>query len=286
METWRPKLIASIMADNDWVQAQKQDLQKNVKDLAHKKECCNCRLLCYASDTINLLCHHAHCFDCVSDRLERLTGYLEKRNINLPILKNLMVCSRCHKPTAVSLDTVAAKRIAQQDRGGRARYTISSNASEIRSVVRSYYQNQRRSLLGKFQFKGLWPFERPRFTSCEDGSETLPVDLRELENLDACSSREGEVRDVELYLEDWSFDTVDGDPLGWHYAFNWPKHESEWTYVASATTLVRRRRMYRASILLKVGKGERIQDYIPTNTRLSSYSTSNPYYKQTSGVKM
>lgn len=275
--------MASIEADNAWVQAQKQDLQRNVKDLAHKKECCNCRLLCYASDTINLLCQHAHCFDCISDRLERLTGYLEKRNINFPILKNLMVCSRCHKPTAVSHDTVATKRIAQQDRGGRARYVVSPNAAEIRSNVRSYYQNQRRSILGKFQFRSLWPFERPRFTSCEEGCETLPVDLRALENLDAGNGNDSQAQDVELYLEDWSFDTVDGDPLGWHYAFNWPKHESEWTYVASATTFVRRRRMYRASIVLKLSK----DDYMASSPRISSsYSGSNPYHKQSSGVKM
>mgnify|MGYP000035055632 CR=1 FL=1 len=291
METWRPKLMASIKADNNWVSHQKQDLQKNVKDLAHKKECCNCRLLCYASDMIVLLCQHAHCFDCVSDRLERLTGYLEKRNIYLPILKNLMVCSRCHKPTSVSLDTLATKRIAQQDRGGRARYVISANATELKSTVRSYYQNQRRSILGKFKFKALWPFERPRFTSCEPGQETKSVDLRALERLSSCSSSNannnnssnGDYQPVgndnsggvfnnvsnsssqqgsaetELYLEDWSYDTVDGDPLGWHYAFNWPKNENEWTFVASAATFVRRRRMYRASITLKMSRGEIVE---------------------------
>lgn len=280
--------MASIRAENNWVAQQKQDLQRNVRDLAHKKECCHCKLLCYSSDMIVLLCQHAHCFDCVSDRLERLTGYLERRNIALPILKNLMVCSRCHKPTAVTYDTVATKRIAQQDRGGRARYAISANATELKSTVRSYYQNQRRSILGKFKFKALWPFERPRFTSCEPGCETKAVDLRALESLNLRAAGGGEAgEETELYLEDWCYDTVDGDPLGWHYALNWPKTAEEWTFVASATTFVRRRRMYRASITLKLGRGE-LLDYaagggdggaVNSNRELSKIS----YYRNGSG---
>ena len=255
METWRNKLLSSINVENAWIAERRDALQRDIKNLAHQMECSSCQLRCYEADMVMPACKHPHCFDCVSDRMERQCGYFERKHPELydryPILKNLMVCCQCHTPALVRAKS-HGYRIAQQDRGNREEFQVDLRAN-LHTNVRSYYQNQRRSLFGKFSFKGLYFFERARFTAAGDGQDGLKaVNLRRMERLDG--SRSG--HHVEIFLEDWSYDRQTGDPLGWQYAVNWPKNEHEWANVASALTFVRRRKMFRASIRISMDADE------------------------------
>lgn len=243
MEPWRQRLEQGFHSLNKKAQNTVKDISHSLRDTMSEVECEQCKLKCLEADMLILPCKHAQCIDCVVDQLERLVGYFERNQPDCAlrfakVLKHILVCSRCHQVCVTQTRRAFSNTLHSKDgrTQGREIYEVDTALTEVLSrgsAVEQCFQNERRTLLGKFSARSLFPFERRPFTNHKN-------EAFDMQGIDVLLSQKNK-----LWVEDWTFDKSSGNPQGWYYAFNWP---SGWEHQPSAATFVRRRLLMRASI--------------------------------------
>lgn len=258
MEPWRTHLESAFATLNKKTSRTIEAVSDSLKAAMSSFECEHCQIKCFEADMLALPCGHHHCNDCLTDQLERSVGYLE-RNYPAKQFKEegILICSKCHEVCAVKRKTVFSGVLHSKDREALGRVVFEVNRTlteQLRkgSEVKKCYENQRRTLLGRFNSASLMPFERNAFSKWDpttrDDSK-VPVDMIAESGRYTSKELDANVRDAgKIWIEDWTFDKSCGDPQGWQYAFNWPQSDEKWKLEPSASTFVRRRLLVRACI--------------------------------------
>lgn len=256
MQAWRTRLLNELLSANDKATKEKEALWKRMVMMSPQAHCAHCQQKCFSADGLVLKCTHFHCFDCLSDMLERQKGYFERqKNTKLletySVLLSIVVCTDCHIPCCVVPRNTYLDRFGQKERGLRGTFVIDGATSDTLAStsnhrIYEYYENQWRSLLGKF--KPTKNFLRPPHS--DKHGKPLTQSVEDINGYDGTET-DGV---IETFLEDWCCDVRRGDPQGWHYCTYWPKTEKEWVYAPSAGTFVRQRLKRRTSIKLAASR--------------------------------
>jgi hypothetical protein len=254
MEPWRQHLEAGFAALNKKTSRVVETVSDSLKAAMSNMECEHCQLKCFDADMLVLPCAHHHCNDCITDQLERLVGFMERRYPHLynetSAIDGILVCSKCHEVCVVKSKTVFSGCLHSKDRGNARRIVFEIDQDrtlQLRngSEVRRGFENQRRTPLGRFCSSSLLPFERHPFTRSER-NEVLDFEKIDLEL----------AQNRKCWIEDWTFDKSCGDPQGWQYATNWSNKKNDWSFEPSALKFVRRRLLIRACVSELALKGK------------------------------
>ena len=245
MEGWVQNLQGQFEALNS-AAAERIEKQRNLlKSSLRQTPCGKCGTQTLDGDLVRFGCkkkesgdnrRHVMCFDCVGDALERQRGYLErfhaKVSTDSPIFKDVVLCYECHTPHVIHQKSVFDTGFNQTQLKvkGRVHYSVSdrlTKALDGKYKVHVCEEKMTRGLLSKF---------RPK------RGETLP---RADESPGAS----------QIWLENWTCDTNEGDPQGWLYARDWPgtfmfERGGAWHLTPSMSTFVRQRRLYRTAVTL------------------------------------
>lgn len=250
MEPWRQHLELGFAALNRKTNKTVGEVSDSMKAAMSNVECEHCQIKCFEADMLVLPCSHHHCFDCITDQLERLLGYFERSHRadiaqKFPaVLGSLMVCSRCHQISVLKKKIEFSGSLQSRDRGalGRVVFTVDKEKTKTISSkceVKCFFENQRR-LMGKFSKRNLFPIERGPATRV-DSEANQKVDLDTIDAELTASKK--------IWLEDWEYDKSCGNPQGWQYGpVTWPVKNVGWVLEPSLGTFVRRRLMLRCCI--------------------------------------
>jgi len=258
MDTWKDHLVSRLRKLNQRVDDARHEVLQKFKNSSTWAEvaCANCDQKCFEADTLILPCKHAHCFDCIEDALERRLGQLDsaaQRNYKQLLkikdwwdeLSRVVICSTCRGVSAVVMKMAYSGRLDAKQQGCRSRKTYQVDADLTKelsasSEIHTHFENERRSLLGRFNERSLYStFERPKIS--DDKGRLL--DLSKINHdLEAMGG---------VWLDDWTIRKDARYPQGWTYAFNWLEDVRQYKAVPSAATFVRRRQMQRVSVKLR-----------------------------------
>lgn len=256
MQSWQIRLRDDFAALNTSAQRNIENLAIILRNQLTSTKCGKCKVEALDSDIVKFKCPgtsddapHVICFDCLSDKVERHRGYIEREHESkaqkYPALRDVVLCHECHCPHVVTSQTVFETGFDQMQvrNRGRREYRVDAELTDAiqrdnNYRVHMHFENQRRGMFSKFSSDNIgWRDTR----TCTSDEADKPIKLTEVDRLADAS---------EIWLEGWSYDVRHGDPQGWCYAFDWPSESGKWTLSATFTTFVRRRRMLRASIKL------------------------------------
>jgi hypothetical protein len=256
MQAWKARLRTEFEDLNSHASDSVEHLRAMLRSVLSSTKCGKCDVDTLDGDLVRFKCpgsmsDHVLCSDCLGDRIERQRGYLERHPRaeelrRYAALANIVLCHECHCPHVVTCKTVFGTGFTQNQlrTRGRQEYSVDPEMTAIVQEpemfkVHTYFENQRRGMFSKFSCDNLNFTDTRTATSTECGE---PIDLNAVNKLPDSS---------QIWLEEWTCDTKDGDPQGWSYAVNWPTASFfVWSLSASFTTFVRRRRKMRTLVRL------------------------------------